>query len=79
MIDRFAAFIVLGLVLVFGYNGIVGMRTGITRIPLAWIGFEEFDRENNSAHFWGVTVLNFSVATGLVLLLGYWWMNGMIE
>lgn len=79
MIDRFFALMLLAIALVFAFTAVRGLRKGYTWIPMKLIEFEEFDRTENPANFWGVTVLNFTVATGLLVMLGYWQMNGMIE
>lgn len=78
MIDRYFAFFFLGLAVVFGYAAFAGLRTGSTKIPMALISFEIFDRSDSGANFWGVTVLNMAVAIGLPVLVVYWWMEGMI-
>lgn len=79
MIDRFLAFIILGVALVFALTAISGLKRGFTRIPLHFLEFEEFDRTENTANFWGIIALNFSVALGCGGLLIYWFLNGMIE
>lgn len=44
MIDRYAALVLLGIAFVFGYTATKGLRDGFTRIPIAFIELEEFDR-----------------------------------
>lgn len=79
MIDRFLVFIILGFVVVFGVTAVLGIKRGHSRIPMAFIEFEEFDRVDSTANFWGVTILNLFLAAGGIGLLIYWFVNGMIE
>lgn len=79
MIDRFLAIIILGFAIVFSVTAMLGIKRGYTRIPMAFIEFEEFDRIDSTANFWGVTILNLLVAAGCLGLLIYWFVNGMIE
>ena len=79
MIDRFLALIILGMAVIFTVTAVVGLRRGFTRIPLDLIEFEEFDRSENKANFWGVTILNFGLAAACLVVLAYWLLNGMIE
>ena len=79
MIDRYAALVLLGIAFVFGFTATKGLRDGFTRIPIAFFEFEEFDRIENPANFWGVTVLNSGIAIIMVSTISYWIMNGMIE
>ena len=67
--------VVLGVIaLVFGYHAILGWLTGVVRLPISVLTFEEFEREKSSSNFWGVLLLDVcaGLAAMVACLYGVW-------
>jgi len=52
---------------VVGYHLIIGWRSGVARLPISVLAFEEFERDRSAANFWGIMILD---ALLFVALLG---------
>jgi uncharacterized membrane protein len=57
------SFVFVGIAGIFGYHIWLGWRTGIVRLPLSVLVFQEFEREDNPQNFWGIMTLD---AIGLI-------------
>lgn len=54
-------FLIIGS-LIFAGQVVGAFRTGTTRIPVKILEFEEFDRNESAANFWGITAFNAVIA-----------------
>lgn len=59
--------ILFGIGLVFAFHAWLGLRTQTVRFPMSIFTFQEFDRGESPANFWGILILNL---IGAVLCLG---------
>lgn len=60
----FGIFLILGS-LIFVGEMVTAIRTGTTCVPIKVFEVEEFDRNEDTANFWGVTGFNAVMAAAL--------------